>query len=160
MLSVLQAFSLAGFQPCSPDFVLSFLQDSYQACLRELPIACFPAVQQQCFHSGILSGVIAFLHSFRPSFYPSRRLDCLIAGCHAFRHSCALGFLHSCNLAGRITCHLECMPSARPEARAACLPACQHSGAKNSSNSIGCIAVAVFGVQRQHLALCHSATLS
>jgi len=99
--------------------VLSFLQDSHQACLRDLLIACFPAVQQSC----ILSGGIEFLHWFRQVFHPSGRRDMLIAGCPAFRHSCALAFLHSCNLAGRITCCLECVPSARPEARAVCLPA-------------------------------------
>ena len=118
LFSVLQACTRAVLISCC----LSCRIAIRLAC-RELLIVCLPAVQQQCFHSGILSGGIAFLHSFRSSFHPSLRRDCLIAGCHAFRHSCALAFLHSCNLAGRITCHLECVPSARPEARAVCLPA-------------------------------------
>ena len=122
--------------PCSPDFVLSFLQDSYQACLRELLITCLPAVQQQCFHSGILSGGIAFLHSFRSSFHPSLRRDCLIAGCHAFRHSCALAFLHSCNQGGRFAYVPECVLSAIPEARAACLPAIIQEQRTNQFHSI------------------------
>jgi len=81
----------------------------------------------------------AGLPSFFQSTNHSGEPDSWIASVHAFQPSCNLVFLHSCNQADRIACVPECVPSALPEVRAACLPAIIQRQRTNQFHSIVCL---------------------
>jgi len=104
-------FLFSGLQAFPQAVPLAFIQ----ACLRALLIAFLLAVWHFCIRSGFLSGRISAFLTFRPLAYPSGGQETRIASVHTFTLPCNLAFLHSCNHAGRIAWHLECVPSALPE---------------------------------------------
>lgn len=105
MFSGLQTISQA-----TPNFVLSFLQDSYQVCIRELLIACFLVVQQPCIHFSTLVRQDCSL-SFLPSDIQSIRrtgyFDSRLSRFPTFLQFCFFAFLQSGRQDNLQSAHLE-----------------------------------------------------